>query len=84
MKYSLKVPILWAVTMGGALHITDSDGNPNVFNVEHDDDGQYLNANYANPDNQWNADNVWVFGRNYAQFSCLRQEFLCILIVKAA
>jgi len=49
--------------MGGTLYVTDSDGNLNVFNVEHDDDGLWLNANYANPDNHWNGDNRWVFRR---------------------
>ncbi len=41
----------------------DSDGNLNVFNVEHGDDGRWLNANNGHPDNRWNPDNVWVFAR---------------------
>ncbi len=40
---------------------TDSDGNPNIFNLEHDDDGLRLNDNWANPDNKWNPDNMFVF-----------------------
>ena len=44
----------------GASYITDSDGNLNVFNVKHDDDGLWLNSNYSNPDNLWNPDNRWV------------------------
>ena len=50
----------------GAPHKTDSDGNPNVFNVEHNDDGLWLNNNWAKPDNEWNPDNKFVFRlRNY-------------------
>lgn len=46
----------------GRMHVTDSDGNPNVFNVGRNDDGkQLLNANYANPDNRWNLGNEIVF-----------------------
>lgn len=47
----------------------DSDRNPNVFNLEHDSNGMWLNANYANPDNQWNPDNLWIFRRNSLHFS---------------
>ena len=40
----------------------DSDGNPNVFKLNRNDDGkQWLNANYANPDDQWNLENEVVF-----------------------
>ena len=46
----------------GALHVTDSDGDLNVFNVKRNDDGKsWLNANYGNPSNFWNADNRFVF-----------------------
>ncbi len=48
---------------------TDSNGNLKVFNVEHDDKGQWLNSNYGNPDNFWNGNNRWVFVRNYFYFS---------------
>ncbi len=41
----------------------NSDGNLNVFNVERNEDGQWLNTNYGNPDNEWNPDNRWVFAR---------------------
>ena len=58
---------------------TDSDGNPNVFYVNHDDDGRCLNANYANPDSQWDPDNSWVFGRNCVHFSCFTAGVLCSL-----
>jgi|SRR3989338_5558375 len=47
---------------GGISYITDSDGNPNVFNVKCNDDGtRWLNANWVNPDNEWNLDNEIVF-----------------------
>jgi hypothetical protein len=49
--------------MDDALYIIDSDGNPNVFNVERNGSKLWLNANYGNPDNFWNADNRWVFAR---------------------
>ena len=42
---------------------TDSDDDLNVFNVEHNDDGQWLNTNNGNPTNVWNATNRWVFAR---------------------
>lgn len=43
---------------------TDSDGNLNVFNVEHNGDERWLNANNGNPDNEWNPEDVWVFSRS--------------------
>ena len=49
----------------------DSDDNPNVFNVEHDDNGQWLNSNFDNPDNFWNADNTFVFARRNSLLSLL-------------
>ena len=40
----------------------DSDGNPNVFNVNRNEDGkEWLNNNWANPTNKWNLDNEFVF-----------------------
>ncbi len=55
----------------GALYITDSDGDLKVFNVEHNDNGQWLNSNNGNPANVWNPDNQWVFvlPRNLLHFS---------------
>ena len=58
---------LWVATEP----ITGSDGYPDVFNVDRDVDGRWLNGNYVNPDNTWNPDDSWVFGRNYVHFSCL-------------
>ena len=47
----------------GTVYNTDSDGNPNVFNVNCNDDGEcWLNTNYNNADYVWDPDNVWVFG----------------------
>lgn len=47
----------------------DSDGNPNVFNLERNDDGLWMNNNWAKPDNTWNPDNKFVFRlRNYFLF----------------
>ena len=47
--------------MDGVLYITDSDGNLKLFNVNHDDNGRWLNSNYGNPENVWNGDNQFVF-----------------------
>ena len=63
----------------GVSYETDSDGNLKVFNVEHDENGQWLNSNYANPENFYNGNKVWVFGRNYLGFSRLGREF-CKLV----
>lgn len=47
----------------------DSDGNLNVFNVERNEDGLWLNANNGNPTNFWNPENRWVFARrNFLHF----------------
>lgn len=63
------------VASEGVSYKTDSDGNPKVFNVEHDKDGLWLNGNNGNPDNFWNGNNRWVFRRNSLYFSRLRREF---------
>ncbi len=44
-------------SMGGGIDGTSysSDGDPNVLNSNRNDDGQWLNANFDNPDNQWNV-----------------------------
>src|SRR3989344_5987619 len=63
----------------GISYITDSDGNPNVFNVKCNDDGtRWLNANWVNPDNEWNLDNEIVFRlRNSLYFSSARAGEFC-------
>jgi len=43
--------------------ITDRDGYPRVFYVEHDKDGLWLYGYYAYPEHFDNAEYVWVFGR---------------------
>ncbi len=43
------------------LYITDSDGDPNVFNVNRNDSELWLNANHAHSGNLWNPDNLWAF-----------------------
>lgn len=40
---------------------TDSDGNPNVFNLERNEDGLWLNDYWAEPDRTWNPDNEFAF-----------------------
>ena len=47
------------VGMGDILYI--SDGDPNLLNANRNDDGQWLNANYDNPDNRWNRSNGFAF-----------------------
>ena len=44
---------------GGTSH--NSDGNPNVLTANRNDDGHWLNANWDNPDNQWNDDGAFAF-----------------------
>lgn len=61
MKYSGEIDRTTVKLM--ARHtITDSNGNPNVFNLERNEDGLWLNNNWANPDNRWNSENEFVFG----------------------
>ena len=71
---------------------TDSDGNPNVFNLERNEDGLWLNNNWAKPDNTWNPDNKFAFRlRNcflFPQLQGLRFFFsglfkLCCLLLLA-
>ena len=41
-----------------------------MFNVEHDDDGEWLNGNYYNADNELDLDNLWLVSiRNCLYFS---------------
>ncbi len=47
--------------LDGCAHVTDSDGYPNVFKVEHDDNGRWLNSNDARPSDHWNPENRIVF-----------------------
>src|SRR3989344_2258053 len=47
--------------LDGALYDADRNGNPNVFNVERNANGLWLNNNIANPDNRWNPDDEFVF-----------------------
>jgi len=39
----------------------DPGGNPNVFKLNRDGDDLWLNNNWANPENQWNPNNEFVF-----------------------
>ena len=43
--------------------ITDSDGNPNVFNVNRNDSESSLNANYGRPGNGYGAGFRWAFSQ---------------------
>lgn len=45
----------------GVPYDTDRNGNPNVFNLERNADGLWLNNNWANPDNKWDPENEFVF-----------------------
>lgn len=50
----------------GTSYISDRNGNPNVFKLERNEDGLWLNDNWANPGNRWNPENRFVFTlRNY-------------------
>jgi hypothetical protein len=43
--------------------VTDSDGNLNVFRIEHDDDGLWLHGSNGSPGVFWDGDDRWVFVR---------------------
>lgn len=59
-----------AVSQKALCTFVDRDGNPNVFNLNHNGAKLELNANNAKPDNRWNADNKFVFlSRNFLCFS---------------
>ena len=57
--------------MDGASYGTDVNRDLNVFNIEHDDNGLWLNSNNGNPNTLYNPDNrfVCVVPRNYLCFS---------------
>jgi len=38
-----------------------SDGNPNLLGANRNDDGQWLNGYWDNPDNRWNRENGFAF-----------------------
>jgi hypothetical protein len=41
----------------------NSDGDPNLLNVNRNDDGQWLNSNYDKPGNKWNDNGGFAFSR---------------------
>lgn len=41
--------------------IADSDGDPNVFELERDEDGSWLRGDWADPDDQWRPRDQFVF-----------------------
>lgn len=50
--------------------ITDRYGDPNVFDLAHNDDGLWLSNCFAKPDNEWNAGSEFVFRlRKFSQES---------------
>ena len=57
--------------MGGMVYDTDSNGDLNVFDVEHDNDDRWLNTYNGHPDNLYNPDNriVFVIPRQSLRFS---------------
>ncbi len=60
----------------GTLYRTDRNGNPNVFRIDHDDNGMWLNNNWANPTNKWNPNNEFLFSlREYILFRIIRCGF---------
>lgn len=65
--------------MDGMSYITGRNGNPNVFNLKRNENGLWLNDNWANPDNKWNSENEVVFSlRKYCLFRAyLARFFMC-------
>ncbi len=62
--------------MDGTLYKTDRDGNPNVFNMNRNADGLWLNTNNAKPSNRWNSNNEFVFRlRKYILFRAIKRGF---------
>lgn len=49
------------MVIDGKPYKTDSNGNPKVFELERNENGTWLNSNWANPDNRWNPENRIVF-----------------------
>lgn len=71
IKYSTETLFSYGGT-DGTTYTTDRDGNPNVFNMNRNADGVWLNTNNAKPSNRWNAENKFVFRtRNYFLFRAL-------------
>ena len=64
----------------GRYTLTDRNGNPNVFNLEHNDNGLWLNNNWAKPDNKWNLDNQFAFRLRQSFFSALNLNSAVFLI----
>ena len=74
MTYRLEADFMGG-GMDGTSYITDRNGNPNVFNFNRNDDGLWLNNNWADPGNRWNADNEFVFRlRKYFFFSAVSKR----------
>lgn len=69
---------------------TDRDGNPNVFNLNRDEDELKLNANNAKSENRWNPNNQFVFRlRKYFLSALTRRgfsflDFLCLTSTRRA
>ena len=59
--------------MGDASRKADANGRLFVLNVERNQDGSWVNRNYANPDNVWNGNYRLVFCRNCRSFSPLER-----------
>ena len=68
IKYSLQLACAGSGT-DGTPYIADRNGNPNVFNLERNDDGLWLNKNWAKPDNRWNPNNEFAFRLRNSFFS---------------
>ncbi len=68
--------------MDGVLHITNRDGNLNVFNVESNNNGLWLNNNWATPGSRWNLDSGFVFCfRKYFFLSRLRGAIFLFRVI---
>ena len=64
-----------------------SDGNPNVLNSNRNDDGQWLNSYWDNPDNEWDDNGAFAFPvPQLSLFLSLisRESFLFYLTLPAA
>lgn len=55
---SIQVVVEWTAPY---TFLCNPNGNRNVLYLYWNDDGNWLNAYYDNPDNKWNRDNGFVF-----------------------
>ncbi|MEK7181389.1 MAG: hypothetical protein AAB738_03620 [Patescibacteria group bacterium] len=64
---------------GGRAYRNDSSGNPNVFKLERNEGGLWLNDNWANPTNKWNPEYEFVFRKSFYFSRLFGWEFFVVV-----